>query len=79
MTEEADGCRSFQTLPLSSLLFLSIHNHNGEGCWSGYAQLKGQNEILRISFCLISRVVMLVRIFTKYHNHPAPINKVMVD
>ena len=38
---------------------------------------KGQNET--IPFCLISRVQMLVRIFTKYYNHPAPINKVMVD
>ena len=35
---------------------------------------KGQNE--RIPFCLISRVLMLVRIFTKYYNHPVPINKV---
>ena len=38
---------------------------------------KGQNE--RILFCLLSRVLMLVRIFTKYYNHPAPINKVMAD
>ena len=41
------------------------------------ATLKVKNE--RIPFCLISRVLILVRIFTKYYNRPATINKVMVD